>query len=341
MAKCKLLIVGFDAMDASILFDDRRRGRWGHLEKVWTRGNWGVCVPEIAATGPSWTTIYTGQSWEQHRVADAWARQMVGTRSFAEVELPFFWDWVNAAGMSIGVVNMPITYPPRAVNGYMVSGFPSPLGGSVCYPEDLPLPDGYTVDFLNIIPEDVRMPGVWYRQWAPGDALDEMKRIDAYKIELLQVAPVQDVMMIQFPIIDHIGHHVQGEWEAMWWLEQAFDHCDKLMGQVLELVPAEYVVLLSDHGFVKDGHSSQGVFAAAGPGLAVDSSDYKNLDVLPMLLALVGIDPGQLPGENRLKWEGPSPALKQVDPEPVGKDGLNDGERAKIEQQLKALGYWE
>lgn len=106
---CKLLVVGFDAMDAAILFDDHMQGRWAHLERLWTQGNWGVCVPEIAATGPSWTTIYTGQSWERHRVCDAWARQMTGTRSFAEVEQPFFWDWVNAVGMSIGVINMPIT----------------------------------------------------------------------------------------------------------------------------------------------------------------------------------------------------------------------------------------
>lgn len=211
------------------------------------------------------------------------------------------------------------------------------------YPADLPLPKGYIVDFMNIIPPDVRRPGVWYHQLPPGAALDEMKRIDGHKLDLLyNNLPIQDVMMVQFPTIDHLGHHVQGKEDAMWWLEQAYDHCNDLMGDVWELVPAERVALVSDHGFDERGHTFRGIFTATGEGLAVANGEYTNLDVLPMLLELLGIKAEGLPGESELVWMADGqPELSLVTPQPGGQDEISIEDRAAIEQQLKALGYLE
>lgn len=160
----------------------------------------------FASTGPSWTTIYTGQSWEVHRVHDRWAREIVGTHIFSQVSLPFFWDWMNAAGLSTGLLNLPVTYPPRPVDGYMVSGFPAPNGASITAPLGLPLPPDYVVDYVNLLPDDVRHPDEWYRAEPLAEVFATIARLDVHKIYALKSLPVLDVMAVQFPVIDRVGH---------------------------------------------------------------------------------------------------------------------------------------
>jgi hypothetical protein len=339
---CKLLIVGFDGLDAEILFNEEWRGRWPTLESIWANGNSGVCIAELAATGPSWTTIYTGRSWTEHHVHDAWARNVGGTYTFQEVEFPFLWDWMNAAGLKTGVINLPVTYPPLPLDGFMVSGFPVPNDALfIAYPDDLQLPAGYIVDYTNTMPFDLDAPEEWCRGLEPGTALAEMARIARYKIELLQHVPILDMMAIQFLIVDHIGHIAEGE-GVLTWLLKAVDICDELLKDVLQIVKAEMNVIISDHGFLEGGHTHYGVFAACGGGLARASSEYSNLDVLPMLLELVGISGDELPGTNHLVWETPRPIVRRVHPMQRQRNfEYSDEEQLSIERQLRALGYLE
>ena len=48
------------------------------------------------------------------------------------------WDLLSAQGKRVGVLNVPVTYPPWEVNGFMISGFETPnIRSDFTYPPDL------------------------------------------------------------------------------------------------------------------------------------------------------------------------------------------------------------
>lgn len=52
------------------------------------------------------------------------------------------WDYLGDAGKKVAIINMPTTYPPKQVNGIMISGFGTPIGKNLdfqqyTYPREL------------------------------------------------------------------------------------------------------------------------------------------------------------------------------------------------------------
>ena len=54
----------------------------------------------------------------------------------SQIDGRMIWEYLSDAGLSCGVLNVPITYPPRQVNGYLVPGLLSPDQGKTTYPPD-------------------------------------------------------------------------------------------------------------------------------------------------------------------------------------------------------------
>lgn len=336
--RCKLLIVGFDAMDGTILLDQVYAGRWITFESLYKQGNAGICWAEVPDTGPSWTTIYTGQPSEVHGVTDFWGRTILNGKSFVDVDLPFLWDWVNAAGLAVGIINLPVTYPPRQVNSYMISGFPAPKGTIITHPPDLSLPDDYVVDYINLLPEEQATPKRWFQTRNPYEALEQMKLIEKCKLRALQLLPLCDLMAIQFTIVDRIGHMTHHR--ALPWLLKAYDWCDYLLGKAIAISNPDTVVVVSDHGFDTDDHTHSGIFIAKGPGLVRATIECQNLDVLPQALEILKIDQKILPGKSHLAWKkSPRPTCSVT---PTPSSALTSHklrEQNQVKAQLRALGY--
>lgn len=92
-------------------------------------------------TALAWPTCYTGQNAGKHSVfsfvqLDASGRErVVDGRAVAA---PALWEWVSAAGLRVGVMGVPVTYPARPVAGFMISDFLTPPGASdAFYPASL------------------------------------------------------------------------------------------------------------------------------------------------------------------------------------------------------------
>ena len=52
--------------------------------------------------------------------------------------VPNIWRILGEAGHKVGSVNVPLTYPARKVNGFLISGFDTPdTVGDFVYPPDL------------------------------------------------------------------------------------------------------------------------------------------------------------------------------------------------------------
>jgi len=85
------------------------------------------CPPPV--TCPNWRCYSTGKNpgklgvfwWEK---IDTEERTLTTptSRSFKSSN---YWDYLNDAGKTVGIMNLPMSYPPFEVDGWMVAGGPA------------------------------------------------------------------------------------------------------------------------------------------------------------------------------------------------------------------------
>lgn len=129
--KSKVCIIGLDGGNLEVLDKWVASGDMPHLAALMARGSRGVLRSTLPpCTGPAWTSMTTGVGPGTHGIFDfvKWNnRDTRGTVvSSADVALPRLWDVAGASGYTVGVVSVPVTFPARAVNGFLVAGMLSP-----------------------------------------------------------------------------------------------------------------------------------------------------------------------------------------------------------------------
>ena len=110
---------------------------------------------------------------------------------------------VAARGLSVGVYNVPITYPPNQVNGYMVSG----EMGAVAYDESMFQPPELFEELRKVVPRYEIAP-VHRRHGAEFDLEALRAQVDARRIAaayLLEHHPT-DVFITVINYVDHLQH---------------------------------------------------------------------------------------------------------------------------------------
>src|SRR5947199_3848668 len=111
-----------------------QKGFYGKLKSV---------DPPISAA--ALTTFATGYNPGKHGTYDfrdydtrrygCFADTIVDSNAFAGKSI---WDLVGATGQKVGVITVPVTYPAWKVNGFMVSGYPTPdAAKSFAYPPEV------------------------------------------------------------------------------------------------------------------------------------------------------------------------------------------------------------
>ena len=107
-------------------------GTWGTLEST---------IPPI--TVPAWTCMMTGKDPGQlglygFRNRLDYSSSRLGIANALSVTTPTVWDILSAAGKEVVLVGVPQTYPPKPVNGYLISCFLTPSAkNQYTYPADL------------------------------------------------------------------------------------------------------------------------------------------------------------------------------------------------------------
>ena len=136
----KVFIVGLDGATFELIRPWAEQGKLPALHHLMTEGAWGPLESTIPPmTSPSWPSFATGKYPNKHGVFD-----FVSARSGAfdvvnatAVDARPLWDILSAHGKRVGVMNVPVTYPPHPVNGFMITGLLSPSTGQITYPSDL------------------------------------------------------------------------------------------------------------------------------------------------------------------------------------------------------------
>jgi len=259
----RTLVIGIDGGTLDLLRPWAESGDLPTIQKLIEEGAHGPLASTLPpVTSPAWPTFATGVNPGKHGVFDFISAsggrfELVNATS---IQKPTLWQILSQAGGSVGVMNVPVTYPPRPVNGFLVSGMLSPMNDTIAYPAGLL--DRYAED----LPPYRIAPQVQYKPGNEKDFIaDLMELIDLrgeYALQLIADHD-QDFTMIHFLSTDTLQHALwkfvdpshprYNEKEATQFaplVRQLFQRVDHYIERMVKQMPEETtVIVMSDHGF--------------------------------------------------------------------------------------------
>lgn len=273
----RVLIVGLDGATWDVLDPWTSDGSLPHLTGLRQSGSWGVLRSTIPPlTAPAWSTFMTGKGPGKHGVFhfiinpfDKEERlhggpEIVNARSIKSSTL---WDISGHHGRKVALINVPMTYPPRPVNGFMITGLLTPKNASTfTYPPELSreLTD-YVIDLDRFIHKKPFQAAHDPEAIAPTLALmqefrDMLEKRARTSLSLMGSKP-WDIFMVVFAGTDRMGHYfwpyhrypdandapqIQEVCRAV---HSYYIRLDEIIGELVERAGKDVtVIVMSDHG---------------------------------------------------------------------------------------------
>ena len=259
----RLIIFGLDGATFDLIRPWAAAGYLPTLHALLQRGVSGdlaSTLPPLTAT--AWPSFMTGKNPGKHGIFDFF-RPTTGELVFvnaSQIDGRWWAEDLSAAGLSVGLLNVPLTHPPRAINGYIIPGTPAPDEGHTTWPRDLLSAYERELGAYRIAPRFVYRAGHEAEYCAELHDLIELHT--RYALRLMRDRPTE-VVMLHLLATDSAQH-------ALWKFQDAahpryradqaarfgtalrdvFAHVDRALASILELAsPATNVIVMSDHGF--------------------------------------------------------------------------------------------
>jgi predicted AlkP superfamily phosphohydrolase/phosphomutase len=264
----RAVIIGLDAATWTLIHPWIAEGGMPNLAKLMKAGVSGTLqsvLPPI--TPPAWTSFMTGKNPGKHGIfhfveTEPGGYAMNYTNATSR-RSPTVWSLLNAAGFSVGTMNIPFTYPPEPLDGFQISGMDTPSENSP-FIHPLSLRKDLE-DHVGKISLDLRFLGFMSTDERRAQVLAEMEKIDrqwaAVALYLLEHHP-QDVMMFVFMSIDTVQHYFWQYMDRSHFLyepkaepgfgnavRQVYERLDAVTGRIIDKLPDDTTVfVVSDHG---------------------------------------------------------------------------------------------
>jgi predicted AlkP superfamily phosphohydrolase/phosphomutase len=260
----RVFVVGLDAATFDLVLPWAEAGvlpTLGRLMRDGVRAPLRSTLP--ALTPPGWTSAATGRNPGKHNVFNFYKGTAGGLGStpvtLGDLRSARVWDIAAHHGRRSCVLHMPLTYPPQALPGVVISGIMTPKGA-----EDFVAPPALKAELAAAIP-GYRLE-VDASPLKRGD-LDAFRR-DAFDVHRVQAAEVLHLLDTQDWDLFWVMFHTLDKLQHFYWRYMDRDHpahpgaspfantirdfhvaFDRSLGAFLERLPAGTdVVLLSDHG---------------------------------------------------------------------------------------------
>jgi predicted AlkP superfamily phosphohydrolase/phosphomutase len=266
----KVFVLGLDGATLDLIRPWAREGKLPNLAQLMAEGTYGALRSTIPPmTAQAWTSFMTGKNLGKHGLVDFLMRRK-GSYEFQIVNAlsrdgETLWGALGRAGKNVGVVNVPMTYPPEAVNGVLVAGMDAPSLNS-----DFTFPSELRKQLLQVAPNYCIEPGGY--RLIPGDR----KRHEAFIEETWRAAEARfeatkylmdnypwDFFIVVFRATDRAQHwfwkhmdpqhplRIAGDQEYADVIQETYRLMDRILGHLMErLGDAVTLVVVSDHGAI-------------------------------------------------------------------------------------------
>jgi len=284
----RLLVVGLDGVTWDVLGPLMDQGLMPKLKTLVEGGASGVLHSTVPPITPSaWTTFLTGKNPGRHGIIDferydPLTNKLTFNSTFNVDHVRTLWQILGEKGLRVGSVNVPMTYPARPVNGFMVSGFETPDSRS-----DFVFPPDLKDEVLARFP-DPTLRAKWRGSF--GDNLDYIShsfRQGAEMTTWLGDRHGWDAMMVVFKLTDNLQHKTWKYLDPRWSdrapgrrdaARRCFADADAALGALLEYAKSKDagVMVVSDHGHGSlEGKVQVNLLLKQWGYLAVDSGAQK------------------------------------------------------------------
>jgi predicted AlkP superfamily phosphohydrolase/phosphomutase len=261
----KVIVIGLDCATPQLIFDEWvndlpnmkkliNSGVYGELESI---------IPPI--TVPAWTSMVTGKDPGElgcygFRNRKDYSYNRLSFANSLAVKDDTLWDILSKEGKKSILIGVPQTYPPKPINGYMISCFLTPsTKNQYTYPSELKeeiedVADGYMLDVDDFRSEN--------RQKILDDIYKMTEKRFKVARHLIKTKEWDFLMMVEMGI-DRIHHRfwkyfdkTHRKYECGSLFERAifdyYKYIDKEIGLILSLLDKDTAVLIvSDHGAKK------------------------------------------------------------------------------------------
>lgn len=143
MKQGKCFVIGLDGATFDLIKPWVKDGKLPNMARIMNEGVHGVLqstIPPISA--PAWSSFITGKNPGKHGIFD-FTQHIEGSYKvrFTNASLrngKSIWRILSDVNKKVGVINVPMTYPPEKVNGFIISGADSPgVNSNFVYPPEV------------------------------------------------------------------------------------------------------------------------------------------------------------------------------------------------------------
>jgi predicted AlkP superfamily phosphohydrolase/phosphomutase len=249
----RVLVIGIDGAPYYLIKSLVDKGKLPNIANLMKDG---VSGPLISTLPPesacAWVSFATGKNPGKHGILkfaiyDPYTGngQVMNSTYVHEITI---WEILSLYGKVVGVINVPVTYPPKKINGFMISGFDTPPSSrNFTYPPGLASElDDYEIDVMGrggygFIGEDFKVDNSFIKT---------LYRITEKRSTItlsLMKKYSWDFLIVVFTGPDRLQHFFLTHHEI---IEQYYQYLDKLISELLREVDEDTnVIIMSDHGF--------------------------------------------------------------------------------------------
>ena len=262
----RVVVVGLDGATWSIIRPLVEQGYLPTLAALLSHSGWATLRSvQPPLSPPAWTSFMTGANPGKTRIFDFIGRAPDGGFRLVNGQwraLPSLWRLLSDAGYRVGVINVPMTYPPEPVNGVLIAGMDAPVKDrAIGHPPD--------------IDHRLRKAGISYRVDVHPSRLirqSPQRYLTTYVREVNRVAQEHgavarwiwdrwepDFLMVTFVNTDRIGHAagkflrdvIEGRpVSEAHPIVATYRTADAELGRLLDVVGEDVtLIVMSDHGF--------------------------------------------------------------------------------------------
>ena len=251
----KVVVFGPDGTPLSLIKRLIDKGELPNFARIFGDGSVRPMTSAIpAVSSVAWSSFMTGKNPGKHgifgfvdRVPDSYDTYIPNSRAMRSETL---WEVLSRHGRRVVVMNVPVTYPPREVNGILVAGFLSPRLEKATYPA----------------PIGEQLKSMGYRldvdPWQARKDKDKFLEDLYYTLDKREEAMVHfmetedcDFLMLQIMETDRLHHFLWEEMEAgdekyAPAFLKLYQQMDGLLGRLYDrLADDTTLIVMSDHGF--------------------------------------------------------------------------------------------